>query len=231
MNYAIIMAAGKGLRLGGAVNKAILPLGDKPMLRWSIDAFDAFPQVGGILVAAAREDREAVREIARGTSKPCVLAEGGPTRQESVRHALLALPKNAEYVFIHDAARPFLAQALIERVLEGAKAQGAALPALPIQDTIRALSADGSRVIDRDALRSAQTPQCFRAADIIKAHQEASLEVTDDAALLEARGHSVRLVEGDPACFKITVPWDMHIARLIAAEWSASGRKGENACV
>ncbi|MHB8837213.1 MAG: 2-C-methyl-D-erythritol 4-phosphate cytidylyltransferase, partial [Candidatus Methylomirabilia bacterium] len=153
---------------------------------------------------------------------------GGRERQDSVAAGLRALPAGIDYVVIHDGARPFATAALVERVLAAARRHGAALAAVPVHDTIKRVSPDLflDGTVDRRALWLAQTPQAFSVGLLREAHAQAraaGLEATDDAALVEALGHPVRVVPGSRLNFKITTREDLALARLLV------GRAAERA--
>ena len=148
---------------------------------------------------------------------------GGRERQDSVAAGLRALPADIEYVVIHDGARPFATTALVERVLSEARRHGAALAAVPVHDTIKRVSPDLflDGTVDRRSLWLAQTPQAFSVGLLREAHaraHEAGLEATDDAALVEALGHPVRVVPGSRLNFKITTREDLALARLLIGQ-------------
>ena len=219
--YALIVAAGRGERLGGATPKQYLPLGGRPLLTWSLEVFSRHPEVEGLLCVIAPDAEALYREATAGLQMPAPVT-GGASRQASVRKGLEALADLAppERVLIHDAARPFPSSSLISRVLAGLAEADGALPALPVVDSLRR-DAEGccGEAVDREGLVRAQTPQGFRFAPILKAHQALEAEsFTDDAALARAAGLTVRLVEGEEDAFKVTTETDMRRAERMAGE-------------
>ncbi|HEY8014643.1 MAG TPA: 2-C-methyl-D-erythritol 4-phosphate cytidylyltransferase, partial [Dongiaceae bacterium] len=172
---ALIVAAGRGHRLGGAMPKQYLPLAGRAVLRHSLETFARHPAVGAVRVVIHRDDMDLYGAAADGLGLlPPV--EGGATRQESVRLGLESLRSlNPSRVLIHDAARPFADAALIQRMIGALDASPGAIPALPVADTIKRGSAGMIvETVDRQALWRAQTPQAFRYAEILAAHQAAA---------------------------------------------------------
>jgi 2-C-methyl-D-erythritol 4-phosphate cytidylyltransferase len=209
---AVILAAGVGRRLGSEVPKAVLGIGDRPMLAVAAAAAAASPAIAAIVVTAPPGYADAAQACLEGLSVAATVVEGGATRQASVRAALAVL-EGPQIVAVHDAARPFAPPDLFTEVVR-AVAAGAdgAIPVVPAADTVKRL--DGIRVVDtisREDLGLAQTPQAFRVAALRTAHEEATQagkDVTDDAMLLERVG-TVVAVPGDPRNFKITTMLDL----------------------
>ncbi len=218
--YALVVAAGRGSRFGGPLPKQYLPLGGTMVLRHAVAAFALHPRVADVLVAIRPEDRP---WFARATAGLRVLAPvpGGATRQDSVRLGLEALAAHhPRQVLIHDGARPFPDPALIDGVIDGLGRAPAAIPALPLRDTIK--RAENGRVggtLDRSRLWRAQTPQGFDFAAILAAHRAAAgHELTDDSAVAEAAGLMPLLVAGSEDNLKVTTAEDLAAAeRLLAA--------------
>lgn len=208
---AVIVAAGASRRMGFDKLSFRLPDG-RTVLETSCAALAAHPAVTQ-LVLVCGGNRAACEAIAAHCPKPCTVVQGGATRADSVRNGLAAAA--GELVAIHDAARPFVSEAVITAALTGAAATGAAAPAVPVKDTIK-VADDACRVIDtpdRATLYAVQTPQCFRRALYVKAldavtGEKASL-VTDDCSLFELAGLPVTLTEGDYANYKITTKEDL----------------------
>jgi 2-C-methyl-D-erythritol 4-phosphate cytidylyltransferase len=194
--WTIVVAAGAGHRFGSP--KQFEMLGDRRVVDWSVD-----------VARAASDGVVVVLPPGHGG------VEGGTTRSESVRNGLARVPDGADIVCVHDAARPFASSTLFTRVIaaveEGADA---AIPALAVADTIKEIDTDGVvvRTPQRDRLVAVQTPQAFRAASLRAAHKHGG-DATDDAALVEAIGGRVVVVEGDPENRKLTVPDDLEWAR------------------
>ena len=217
---ALIVAAGRGTRFGGETPKQYLPLGGETVLRHAVGAFVAHPRVEGVLVAIRPEDRALFdRTVAGLPVLPPV--PGGAERQDSVRLGLEALATHKpERVLIHDGARPFPNAALIDRVIDGLDDAPAAIPAVPLGDTIKRVE-DGRIVetVDRSQLWRAQTPQGFRFDAILAAHRQmAGRVLTDDAAVAEAAGLAPLIVAGSEENLKVTTAEDLAAAeRLLAA--------------
>ncbi len=224
---ALVVAAGRGHRFGAEMPKQFLSLAGKPVLRHSLEAFATHPAVAAVQTVIHPDDRDLYDTAAAGLDlRPP--ADGGATRQESVRLGLAALADFApKRVLIHDAARPFVSGEIIDRVLAGLDSQAGVIPAVPVADTLKRVE-DGSvsGTVDRSGLWRAQTPQGFRYADILAAHADfAGREMTDDAALLEAAGLTVGIVEGAERNFKITSKDDME-----RAEGLLAGGRRETRC-
>jgi 2-C-methyl-D-erythritol 4-phosphate cytidylyltransferase len=214
---AVIVAAGSGQRFGGDVPKQFRTLVDRPMLAWSISRMEAVGLIDSIVVVVAEEHLVYASQNVidpYGFRKVIKLVPGGTTRQESVYRGLRALPISTGLVAIHDGARPMTAVADIQRVLERARTERAAILAAPVTDTIK--RAKGGYVmgsVDRRDLFGAQTPQAFQ-YDLIMSTHEAAREdqaqvYTDDASLVEARGFKVTLVEPQGPNIKITSTADL----------------------
>jgi 2-C-methyl-D-erythritol 4-phosphate cytidylyltransferase len=217
----IVPAAGSGSRTGGDIPKQYVEIDGRPVLAWTLDAFLAIDECVEIVVPIDERWREIATACVADARVRFVA--GGAERQHSIAAALGALESDAELVLVHDAARPCVGRALIERVVEAAALHGAALPVLPIAETVKQVGADGRVIatIARDTLRLAQTPQGFRRALLERAYaaaRSASFIGTDDASLVEALGEPVVTVEGDATNIKITVADDFaraasHLAR------------------
>lgn len=217
---ALVMAAGRGLRLGGDEPKQYRLLGTASILARSLALFASHPRVDRVLAVIGADDRPAYDQATATLRLPAPVI-GGATRQESVRNGLENLAADPpDLVLIHDAARPLTPPAMIGRVIDALSAHPAAVPALPVTDTLKQ-GADGRvlTTVPRAGLFRAQTPQGFRFADIVAAHRRfRGSEMTDDAAVAEAAGLPVALVDGDEAAFKITTSDDLERARRLAGE-------------
>ena len=215
---AIVLAAGQGRRLGREEPKAFAAIGGHMLVELAVASASACSSVGRIVVTVpiGFEDR-----IAFDAEKPLVVVPGGESRQLSVRAALVTVPHEAEAVVCHDAARPLASSRLFSRVLDALPGADGVVPVLPVPDTVKRVR-DGTVVGTerRDELALAQTPQAFRTEALVSAHQRALDEgktFTDDAALLEWDGHTVRVVEGEPDNFKITTEEDLARAEAVLA--------------
>ncbi len=211
---AILLCAGKGERLGAGVEKALAPLAGRPLFLWSLEALERCTAVDGIVVVGpVRRLQEALAAAGFAPAKVVAWSEGGRERQDSVARGLRALPAGFELVAVHDAARALVTPELVARVVADAAAHGAAIAAVPLADTLKRVSL--GRVEDtvpRAALWCAQTPQAFRREWLEAAHGQAKAAATDDAALVEALGHPVRVTEGDVHNLKITTAQDLALA-------------------
>ena len=225
---ALIVAAGRGHRFGAELPKQFLPLAGRPLLRYALSVFAGHPGIDAVQTVIHPDDEPLYREAAAGLEL-LPPAAGGNTRQESVRLGLAALAGlNPRKVLIHDGARPFVSDELIARVIEGLEAHPGILPAVPVADTLKR-AADGrvAGTVQRAGLWRAQTPQGFRYAEIVAAHDEfAGRELTDDAAVAEAAGLTVGLVEGAEGNLKITSRDDMDIAERRLAGGALETRCG-----
>ncbi|GIQ70343.1 2-C-methyl-D-erythritol 4-phosphate cytidylyltransferase [Xylanibacillus composti] len=215
---AIIVAAGRGKRMGTTESKQFLPLAGKPVLVYALEAFERTGRFERIVVVTGEEDRERVCKLAAGCrlKTPIIVVAGGKERQHSVYAGLQAV--DSDWVLVHDAARPFIEPAQIERCLSAAQErQAAAVLAVRVKDTIKV--ADEAGVIthtpNRDTLWAVQTPQAFRTVELREAHEHAAREGfvgTDDAMLMERAGKQVHIVEGSYSNIKLTTPDDWHWA-------------------
>lgn len=217
------MAAGRGERLGGANPKAFAGLGGRPLLAESVERLDASDWIEAIVVVAPEEWEEPVILLSEevGAGKVTMSVAGGETRADSVRLGLAEVPEEAAVVLVHDAARPLLPEAVIERVILGLEpGWDGVVPVLPVPDTLKRV--DGDRVVEtvsRDGLVAVQTPQAFPAATLRSALGGEVAGASDCAGYVEAAGGRVRAVPGDPRLLKITGPEDLALAEtLLAAE-------------
>lgn len=222
---AIIVAAGRGLRAGGGGPKQYRTIGGRPVIARAMEPFCGHPQVFAVQPITNPDDVALFNEAVAGLRYQAP-ANGGATRQASVHAGLEALAEQApDIVLIHDAARPFVSAAVIERAIAAAQITGAAVPTAPVVDTIKVVNDKGhvEATPERAKLRIAQTPQAFRFDVILAAHRRAAAEgrddFTDDAALAEWAGLTVATFEGDPANMKLTTPEDFsrEEARLAAS--------------
>jgi 2-C-methyl-D-erythritol 4-phosphate cytidylyltransferase/2-C-methyl-D-erythritol 2,4-cyclodiphosphate synthase len=221
---ALVVAAGSGIRLGGEVPKQFLPLAGKPLLRHCLETFAAHPRVDRVKVVINATYRPLYDAATQGLDlmEPAI---GGATRQESVRNGLESLVGDApDLVLIHDAARPFIDVPTIDRTIDVLKEHQGALVAVQVVDTLkRAQGPYSGETVDRSGLWRAQTPQAFHFAPILAAHRKAASgpEMTDDAAVAEAAGMKVALVQGIVNNFKVTTRADFERAEHMMAEQHA----------
>lgn len=214
---AIIVAAGEGQRMGG-VDKMFAPINGRPALARVLDVFQQCKKVDQIIVVMGAKNIEVCRKLvkAEGWSKVKDIVVGGKRRQDSVAEGLKCV-NDAEWIVIHDGARPLVTIDLIERGLAAAKATGAAVAAVPVKDTIKEVQKDEivSQTLLRKNLRAIQTPQVFRLDIIQKAYKKVVRDVTDDAALVEKAGYKVKLYMGSYDNIKITTPDDLAVAEAL----------------
>jgi len=225
--WAVVPAAGQGVRMGR--KKQGLMLAGLPVLRWTLDVFEATAGVSGVVVTVPADDLDSWQRRLAGCRKVRAVVAGGAERQESVRLGLEAVPVDVAWVAVHDGVRPCITPELVERVIAEARLHGAAIAALPVIETVkRGMDGWVKETVERDGLWAVQTPQVFGAAALREAHRRAAAEGvrgTDDAALVERLGHPVRLVPGLPENVKITRPDDLVLAEaLLARRAAAEGR-------
>jgi len=224
---AIIAAGGRGARVGAVDPKQFLPLGGRPLLSWSVDTFLRCTLIDDIVIALPAETA-ADPPPYLGHARVRIV-DGGERRQDSVARACALVRSSADVVLVHDAARPFVSEALVTRVVEAAAQDGAAIAALAARDTVKRASATGysEETLPRETIYLAQTPQAFRLEVLRAALAAASGDTaTDEAALVERTGQPVKLVEGDPRNLKITTREDFVMAESMLAGAAPSWRIG-----
>ena len=224
---AIVLSAGVGRRMHSAVPKQYLDLRGKPVIAWSIDAFEKCADVDDIILVAGKQEIDLCRcEIVEkyGFHKVKKIVPGGKERGDSVLCGLRAAEADTEYVLIHDGARPLVDQKTIARAIDGAKRYGAAVVGIPAKDTIKVVDQEGIVIStpDRSTLRIVQTPQAFKYPLILHAYEKVEqdgIKVTDDAMAAEYAGHvKVQIVEGSPRNLKITTAEDIITAARLLEE-------------
>jgi len=220
---AIIVAAGSGVRLGSNVPKAFVKIAGRTMLSYSLATIRQINSIEELVIAVPEGFENAARaEVAAvGLSIPVKIAVGGIERQDSVRIALELTSAESDLVIVHDAARPLATAAIFDACLSAASRAGAAIAAIPVSDTLKRVSDSTiTATIARAGLWQAQTPQAFRRAALVAAHQRATSEkiaATDDADLAERTGVRVDVVEASTTNIKITTPADLAIVEAILA--------------
>jgi 2-C-methyl-D-erythritol 4-phosphate cytidylyltransferase/2-C-methyl-D-erythritol 2,4-cyclodiphosphate synthase len=225
---AIIAAGGRGERFGAGLPKQLLTLGGVPILQRSVDALLRHPHIHDMVVALPPDLAADPPAYLREREKPLVVVEGGARRQDSVARAFACVPAGTEIVVIHDAARPLVSADLIERTVDAARADGAAVAAVRATDTVKRGDAEG-RVVEtlpREHVYLAQTPQAFRVG-VLRDALAIAADATDEATLAERAGHPVRLVEGEPVNVKITTPGDLRAAERVLAAGAPPIRIGQ----
>jgi 2-C-methyl-D-erythritol 4-phosphate cytidylyltransferase len=221
--WAVVVAAGRGERLGADVPKAFAPLAGRPLLAESLDRLEASDWVEGIVVVAPPGWEEPTILLAEelGAGKAGMVVPGGASRSESVRIGVAEVPRAAAVILVHDAARPLLPAAVVDRVV-AALGEGfdGGVPALPVADTVKRAGDDRvvAETVDRSGLWAVQTPQGFVAATFREIVERGG-EGSDCSSLVEAAGGRVRLVDGDPRLLKVTTADDLAIVEaLVLAE-------------
>jgi 2-C-methyl-D-erythritol 4-phosphate cytidylyltransferase len=200
--------------MGGDMPKQFLPLHGKPLLMHTLEVFYRWDRTARLTLALPEDHRAYWEMLCRELGHvPHRVAAGGETRFHSVRNALAAVEKECEWVGVHDGVRPLVAPEVIEACFREAERYGAALPVVPVVESLRECDGEGNRAVDRTRYRLVQTPQVFRRDWLEEAYRQPySPLFTDDASVVEATGRSIRLVPGNPENIKITTPVDLFIA-------------------
>ena len=220
---ALVPAAGMGRRMGRAVAKQFLPLGDKPMLAHTLLAFQRSSQIDEIIPILSEEDMEhCLKDVIEAfhITKVRTLVVGGKERQDSVYHGIQKLEKDAAVVLVHDGVRPFVTAEMIGECVELARKGECVTVGVPLKDTIKKVDDQGRilQTLDRGRLWAIQTPQAFPVKVLVKAHEESfrkKFSGTDDATLVERNGGTVRVIMGSYENIKITTPEDLILAEEI----------------
>jgi 2-C-methyl-D-erythritol 4-phosphate cytidylyltransferase len=236
-DYVIIVAGGKGLRMGSEVPKQFLPIGGKPVLMRTIERFREYSPILRIILVLPEAQQDYWRQLCLQHRFPLpattllpqqggegglayLMANGGETRFHSVQHGLALIPDTAQGVVgVHDGVRPFPSIDVIRNCYETARTTGAAIPVVSVVETLRLLDdGQGSHTVPRSDYRLVQTPQVFDIQLLLAANRQPYSELfTDDASVVEAYGHAVTLVEGNRENIKITTPFDLAIAEALLA--------------
>jgi len=221
MLSAIILAAGRGKRLGAKLSKPLVKINNKPLINYSLCAFCRHPEIDEIIVVSSAQNKKQIVKAVKNCSfkKIKSFIVGGKRRQDSVYNGLKKVSLKSDWVLIHDSARPFIDNKSISKVIQEAKKTGAAILGLPVKATIKSVCGAGwvNKTVDRNNLWEIQTPQVFKKGLILRAYEKYSKEnVTDDASLVEKLGARVKIVEGRSENIKITTRVDLRFAQLIA---------------
>ena len=211
---ALLLCAGRGERLGADVDKPLAPLAGRPLFTWSLATLQRCGAIAGIVVVGpVARLKDLLAASGHSAEKIVAWTEGGRERQNSVARGLHVLPEGFSTVAVHDCARALVSPALVARVVADALAHGAALAAVPVEDSLKRVTLQTvDATVPRAGLWRAQTPQAFRRDWLEEAHRTVKGSATDDAALVESLGHPVRITPGDPLNFKITTRQDLELA-------------------
>ena len=218
-DYIIVVAGGKGLRMGSDIPKQFLPIGGKPVLMRTLERFREYSDDLQIILVLPESQQEYWQELCKkyDFKVKYLLANGGQTRFHSVQNGLAMVPDDAEGVVgVHDGVRPFPSIGVIRNCYETARIAKAVIPVIPVVETVRHLNNGNSMTVPRDEYRLVQTPQTFD-IQLLKAanHQPYNDGFTDDASVVESYGHKITLVEGNRENIKITTPYDITVAEAI----------------
>jgi 2-C-methyl-D-erythritol 4-phosphate cytidylyltransferase len=224
---AILLCAGRGERLGAGLPKATVSLAGRPLFTWSLETLQRAACVDSIVVVGpSRVLRELLAASGLAAAKVVAWVEGGEERQHSVARGLAALPEGCDLVAVHDCARALVSEAVVTRAVAAGREHGAAIAAVPLADTLKRVESGAiTGTPPRAGLWCAQTPQVFRRDWLEAAHAAAGATATDDAALVEALGHVVRVAEGEVLNFKVTTPGDHALAGAWLAGRAAAPRE------
>ena len=220
MDYVVIVAGGKGLRMGSDIPKQFLPIVGRPVLMRTLERFREYSGELQIILVLPKAQQDYWRRLCREYDfrVDYQLADGGETRFHSVQHGLALIPDDAEGVVgVHDGVRPFPSIDVIRRCYETAREKKAVIPVIPVVETVRHLLPQGSATVPRGEYRLVQTPQTFDIRLLKAANRQPYNDgFTDDASVVEAYGHPITLVEGNRENIKITTPYDLQIAAVLA---------------
>lgn len=219
MDYVIIVAGGKGLRMGSDIPKQFLPIAGKPVLMRTLERFRVYSSTLQIVLVLPEAQQDYWKQLCKqyDFKVEYQLANGGQTRFHSVQNGLALVPDDAEGVVgVHDGVRPFPSIDVIRNCYETARTKKAVIPVIPVVETLRQLKSEGSITVPRDQYRLVQTPQTFD-IQLLKAanRQPYNDGFTDDASVVESYGHAITLVEGNRENIKITTPYDIIVAEAL----------------
>lgn len=218
--YIIIVAGGKGLRMGGDIPKQFIPIGTgRPILMYTIEAFYAYDPEMKIILVLPRDQQPYWKQLCADHQFKikCAIADGGSTRFHSVKNGLALVPEDTDVIVgVHDGVRPFVAQRVIESCYDFATQFSAVIPVVDIMESVREMSETGNHPANRDNLKIVQTPQVFDVEVLKRAYtQKEDPSFTDDATVVEAMGVSVYLVTGNRENIKLTTPYDLKLAACL----------------
>ena len=217
--HVIIVAGGKGLRMGGDIPKQFLPICGKPVLMRTLEAFHSYDASMHLILVLPISQQDYWKMLCREYhfDLPHDIANGGETRFHSVKNGL-ALVKGEGVVGVHDGVRPFVSQEVISHCYNDALTLKAVIPVIGVVETLRHLTEIGSETVPRDQYKLVQTPQVFEVDLLRRAYQQSYTDLfTDDASVVEALGEKVYLVEGNRENIKLTTPFDLKLAELLCS--------------
>jgi 2-C-methyl-D-erythritol 4-phosphate cytidylyltransferase len=216
--YAIIVAGGKGLRMNAELPKQFIPVGGKPVLMWTIEAFYQYNKTIEVILVLPVSHQEYWETLCRqyNFELPYIIADGGESRFHSVRSGLEKIDDEEALVAVHDGVRPFAGKKTIADAFACAQKYDTAVPVIELTDSVRKVDESGNRAVDRDSLKLVQTPQVFKSTVLKNAYcQPYCPEFTDDASVVEKTGLQIMLTEGNKENIKITTPFDLKIAEIL----------------
>lgn len=217
--HVIIVAGGKGLRMGGDIPKQFVPVGGKPVLMRTLEAFHAYDSSMHLIVVLPVTQQAYWKELCDSYrfTLPHEVADGGETRFHSVANGLAKVVGDG-WVGVHDGVRPFVSQEVISRCYEEVREKKAVIPVIGVVETVRRLTAAGSETVPRDSYKLVQTPQVFEVDLLRRAYRQPYTDAfTDDASVVEALGEQVYLVEGNRENIKLTTPSDLRMAEYLCS--------------
>ena len=217
--HIIIVAGGKGLRMGGDIPKQFVPIGGKPVLMRTLEAFYTYDPAMQLILVLPVSQQAYWMELCNtyGFTLPHVVANGGETRFHSVKNGLAKIDGDG-WVGVHDGVRPFVSTEVIARCYEQVREKQAVIPVVDVVETLRRLTGAGSETVPRSAYKLVQTPQVFDADLLRRAYQQPYTDAfTDDASVVEALGEQVHLVEGNRENIKLTTPSDLKMAEFLCS--------------
>lgn len=217
--HIIIVAGGKGLRMGGDIPKQFVPIGGKPVLMRTLEAFYTYDPAMQLILVLPVSQQAYWMELCNtyGFTLPHVVANGGETRFHSVKNGLAKIEGDG-WVGVHDGVRPFVSTEVIARCYEQVREKQAVIPVVDVVETLRRLTGAGSETVPRSAYKLVQTPQVFDVNLLRRAYQQPYTDAfTDDASVVEALGEQVHLVEGNRENIKLTTPSDLKMAEFLCS--------------
>lgn len=218
--YIIVVAGGRGTRMGGDTPKQFLPLAGSTVLMHTLDRMAAAEPEAALILALPHDQQEEWQRLCNvyNYTRPHTVTDGGDTRFQTVSNALELVPNNA-LVAIHDGVRPLVSTSVVQQAFATAATTGAAIPVMPVVESLREVVGDTSHAVERSAYRAVQTPQVFNSTLLKKAYNVPyRAEFTDDASVYEASGHNVYLIDGNRENIKITIPQDIALAEIIISQ-------------